>query len=138
MSKSLRATFLAAGIALLCVGSFGQSARADFIYELSVDNTWFGSGVIAFDATSGNSSSGVTAFSFHTSAGIGSPQDYEFADILTVDWTIEDSFNLALLLTTSLVPFGAGHSAILLSNLPDAHSDPCGASGADTVGSILP
>ncbi len=111
-------------------------AKADFSYALSVGNAWTGAGSIAFDSLSGNSSIGVTAFSFHTSTGIGSPQDYSLADILSVDWSIDDSFALTLLLTTSLVPFGAGQSAVLLSNLPDTHSDPCGVSGADTVGSI--
>jgi hypothetical protein len=136
MIGKLRATFVALAIGFLTLGGFGQTAKADFLYMLSVGNTWVGSGTIAFDASSGNASIGVTAFSFNTSAGIGSPQDYGLADILTIDWSIDDSFNLSLLLTTSLVPFGTGHSAILLSNLPGTNADPCGVSGAVTVGSI--
>jgi hypothetical protein len=129
---------LAAAIAAFFVLALGphSPAKADFIYDLTVSNSWTGSGSIAVDSLSGNSSIGVTVFIFQTGTGIGSPQDYDLADILSVDWAIDDSFNLSLLLTTSLVPFGAGQSAILLSNMPTAHPDPCGVSGAVTVGSI--
>jgi hypothetical protein len=136
MSGVFRVAGLAAAFGLFAVGSFAVTAKADFIYDLSVGNTWLGSGSIAFDSLSGNSSIGVTTFSFHVSTGIGSPQDYHLGDILTIDWAIDDSLSLSLLLTTSLVPFGTGQSALLLSNLPSANLDPCGISGAQTVGSI--
>jgi hypothetical protein len=133
VGRRLAAAVAAFVVLVLCSQS---SAKADFIYGLSVGNTWFGTGSIAFDTLSGNSPFGVTAFSFHVSTGIGSPQDYDLADILAINWSIDDSFNLSLLLTTSLIPFGAGHSGLLLSNQPGANPDPCGISGALTMGSI--
>lgn len=127
---------VASAVFFVLVPSFQSPAKADYIYDLSVSDTWTGSGSIAFNALSGNSSIGVTAFSFHAATGIGSPQDYSLSDVISVDWSIDDSFNLSLLLTTSLTPHGTGQSAILLSNQVSANPDPCGVSGALTVGSI--
>src|SRR5690242_16825788 len=101
------------------------SAQAGFIYDLTVSGFWTGSGSITFDTLSGNAPSGVSAFSFHTSTGSGSPQDYDLADIESVNWSIDSSFNLSLLLSTALVPFGPNQSAILLTNQSGGHVAPC-------------
>ena len=104
-----------------------MSAQAGFIYDLTVSGNWTGSGSISFDTLSGSTSSGVSAFSFHDSTGfLTSPQDYDLADIASVDWSIDSSFNLSLLLSTALVPFGLNQTAILLTNQSGVHSGPCG------------
>src|SRR5262249_9195462 len=65
--------------------------------------------------------------------GLWGPQDYNLADIATVDWSIDPTtFDLSLLLTTNLIPFGVFQSAILLTNQPGLHPNPCGASTPDT------
>jgi hypothetical protein len=136
MNRGIQATVLAAVVEVLAAVGVAPTAKADFVYDLSVSDTWLGTGSIAFDSLAGNSSIGVTAFSFQVATGIGSPQDYDLADILTIDWSIDDSFDLLVLLTTSLIPFGTGQSALLLSNQLSANLDPCGISGALTIGSI--
>ena len=112
------------------------SAQAAFIYDLTVSNGWTGSGGIAFDTLSGNTTAGVTAFSFHVSSGAGSPQDYDLADLAAVDWTIDSSFNLSLLLSAVVIPFGTGVSAILLTNQSGDHFITCGLAIPNLPGSL--
>jgi hypothetical protein len=110
-------------------------AQAGYIYDLTVSGNWTGSGGITFDTLSGSTTAGVSAFSFHVATGVGSVQDYDLADLSTATWSIDSLFNLSLLLTTALVPFGPNQSALLLTNQSGTHSVPC-SSGAAQSGSL--
>lgn len=122
MIGRIRGALLAAAVALLGLGSFGQSANADFMYKLSVTGDFTGSGRMVFN-TLGTSdfnfgdNIGLTAFDFHVSSGIGSPQDYGFADVNALLWTINPATRdlASLWLRTNSKPFGFGFSAIVLS-----------------------
>jgi hypothetical protein len=111
--------------AALTLAGLTAPAEAGFIYDLAVEGGWTGSGSITFDTLSGSTPGGVSAFSFHVSSGRGSPQDYDLADLSTVEWIIDSSFGLSLLLSTSLVPYGADQSAILLTTNSGLHATPC-------------
>jgi len=133
----MRITQVAALAATICFASLlSTAAQAGVIYDLTVagGGSWTGSGSITFDTLTGNTTAGVSAFSFHVdNTGSGGPQDYNLADIATVDWSIDPTtFDLSLLLTTNLIPFGVFQSAILLTNQPGLHANPCGASTPDT------
>src|SRR5215510_10024479 len=129
MQKTLTA-LIAAFLSLAVTVGATPSARADFIYNLSVTGNWTGSGAIAFNAPSGSDTIfsdtiGVSVFAFHVDSGhAGGPQDYDLTDLDLVNWSIDSSFNLSLFLQTALIPFGSAQSAILLA-APGFHSDPC-------------
>jgi hypothetical protein len=124
-ARSLR--LLPAAALLSFAASFAPlPAQAGYIYDLTVSGNWTGSGGITFDTLSGSTTAGVSAFSFHVATGVGSVQDYDLADLSTATWSIDSLFNLSLLLTTALVPFGPNQSALLLTNQAGSHSDPCG------------
>lgn len=129
MIGRIRGALLAAAVALFGIAAGAPAAKADFIYNLTVQGTgvftWTGSGSIAFNALSGNSTAGVSAFDFHVSSGAGSPQDYELPDISTVSWAIDSSFNLSFLLTTTLIPYSTNQSGITLTNQGGLYPSPC-------------
>jgi hypothetical protein len=126
MFRRVRGALLAAAVALLGLTSLAPTAKADFIYDLTVSGGWSGSGSIAFDSLSGNSTAGVTAFAFHSNvdALFGGPQDFTLENIFSVSWLINGSSDLSLTLTTSLV--GSAQAGVLLHNAGGSVTDACG------------
>ncbi|MGD1880072.1 MAG: PEP-CTERM sorting domain-containing protein [Kiloniellaceae bacterium] len=132
---TLRKLRLLPATALLALAASFVSlpAQAGYIYDLTVSNEWTGTGSITFDTLSGSTMAGVSDFSFHVATGSGSVQDYGLADLATVAWSIDGAFNLSLLLTTVLVPFGPDfQSALLLTNQSGSYRDACGWGAEDS------
>src|SRR5262245_42806387 len=136
MHRTLTA-LIAAFLSLAITVGATPSARADFIYNLSVSGGFTGSGSISFDALSGSDFTfsdmiGVSAFSFHTSTGVGSPQDYGLADLALAIWTIDpSSFDLTHLFMATAAPFDSGISTVGLgSSGIGAQIDSCPLSSA--------
>jgi hypothetical protein len=106
-------------------------AHAGFMFDLTVAPLpngiapWTGSGSIDVTSLSGTSTAGVAAFSFHAATGNGSPQDYTLADIASINWSINSSDALTLLLISNEIPFETADSAIKLSNEGSNGPLPC-------------
>jgi hypothetical protein len=129
--SALLATMRLSAALLLAAALPSSPAHAGFMFDLTVAPLpngivpWTGSGSIDFTTLSGTSTAGVAAFSFRAATGNGSPQDYTLADIASINWSINSSDALTLLLISNDIPFETADSAIRLSNEGSNGPLPC-------------
>jgi hypothetical protein len=132
--STLLATMRLSAALLFAAVLLSSPAQAGLMFDLSVSGNWSGSGSIDFTTASGTSTAGVDAFSFHVATSVGSPQDYDLADIAGISWSIDSSDDLTLLLISDAITFGSGTSGITLTNEDGLHPEPCGS--ANSFGSM--
>lgn len=124
---------LAAGLlALATVASV--PAHAALQQDLATTNeNWTGSGHIEFSVDNGGDVAQVVGFEFTaTPTATGEiagfppgPVVFTEADITSISWTIDASWNLSLFLKTGLVSTGVDDAGLVLQNIGSSTGSPC-------------